>query len=361
MEPEGQEMQRAMRYLEPYLEDAFSAGSRVLRTGRFASIQLPLRNHLPVVKIPHVEWQAECAFENEKDVGENVVTRQCSIRGGQCTRTYLSSSSGNQRHRAWFILPPTRTLDDIPALEHLVTATALHGSAGCRDVSLQSQSAHHRRSPRAPRQHQGHAVTAALVRGLITSLKVTPAAATAKEAKFITLFGHVIQPGELATIWWIVSDGHPLRRWLLDHELAVPAHYTARYDHRCAWWVAIYFLQRFCQALTPALNARIARAAISSALAIPGHCTSLRERTAVGSSYALLTVPSPSSPPWQARNRVQPNISLPRGTLVQLTLGYAGWRELKDTTPDVSVEPAVVPLPEVLFPKPSIGSEVFIE
>jgi hypothetical protein len=50
----------------------------------------------------------------------------------------------------------------------------------------------------------------------------------------------------------------------------------------------------------------------------------------------------------------EPNLSLPRGALVQLMMGYAGWKELKALLPDVAVEPAVVPLVEVLFPKRSV-------
>jgi hypothetical protein len=36
-------------------------------------------------------------------------------------------------------------------------------------------------------------------------------------------------------------------------------------------------------------------------------------------------------------------------------MGYAGWKELKVLFPDVAVEPVVVPLVEVLFPKRSVG------
>lgn len=56
----------------------------------------------------------------------------------------------------------------------------------------------------------------------------------------------------------------------------------------------------------------------------------------------------------------EPNLSLPRGALVQLMMGYTGWRELKALFPDVAVEPAVVPLVDVLFPKRQMWSAMYI-
>jgi hypothetical protein len=40
-------------------------------------------------------------------------------------------------------------------------------------------------------------------------------------------------------------------------------------------------------------------------------------------------------------------------------VGYAGWRELKALFPDVAVEPAVVPLVDVLFPKRNVWSGMY--
>lgn len=39
----------------------------------------------------------------------------------------------------------------------------------------------------------------------------------------------------LAKISWVLSDGHPLRLWLLAHELAVPAPETSLYDGNGSW------------------------------------------------------------------------------------------------------------------------------
>jgi hypothetical protein len=39
----------------------------------------------------------------------------------------------------------------------------------------------------------------------------------------------------LAKISWVVSDGHPLRQWLLAHELAVPTPETSLYDGNGSW------------------------------------------------------------------------------------------------------------------------------
>jgi hypothetical protein len=41
-------------------------------------------------------------------------------------------------------------------------------------------------------------------------------------------------------------------------------------------------------------------------------------------------------------------------------MGYAGWREMKCLFPDVAVEPAVVPLVDVLFPKRSFSAAMYL-
>lgn len=39
----------------------------------------------------------------------------------------------------------------------------------------------------------------------------------------------------LAKIDWVLSDGHPLRSWLLAHELAIPVLETFLYDANSSW------------------------------------------------------------------------------------------------------------------------------
>jgi len=64
--------------------------------------------------------------------------------------------------------------------------------------------------------------------------------------------------------------------------------------------------------------------------------------------------------PTNAEQDSKPNLTLPRGALVQLMMGYAGWRELKALYPDVAVEPVLVPLVDVLFPQRSLWSAMYI-
>ncbi|KAJ7126160.1 hypothetical protein C8R44DRAFT_874538 [Mycena epipterygia] len=159
-------------------------------------------------------------------------------------------------------------------------------------------------------------------------------------------------PTGLATIRWSVTAAHPLRRWLLAHELAVPAPESPQYDHTSAWWVAIPSLPRFLTALVPALNARLARAVH----VLGANYAGTLHIAASGGGVALRVAAGTVSVEPSAERKPGVGLSLPRGALVQLMMGYAGWRELKDIFPDVAVEPALVPLVEVLFPKRSVVS-----
>ncbi|KAJ7465985.1 hypothetical protein FB451DRAFT_1261529 [Mycena latifolia] len=88
------------------------------------------------------------------------------------------------------------------------------------------------------------AVTVAIVRQLI------PAVETSLSTK-----------KKLTSIRWVVTDAHPLRRWLIAHELAAPAPASSQYSTPRVWWAAIPSLPAFLRAVQPALTARIARAA----------------------------------------------------------------------------------------------------
>ncbi|KAJ6455566.1 hypothetical protein C8R47DRAFT_1166011 [Mycena vitilis] len=153
----------------------------------------------------------------------------------------------------------------------------------------------------------------------------------------------------LTTIRWVITDAHPLRRWLLAHELAVPVPPSSRYDYLSVWWAAMPSFPAFLTALAPALTARVARA-----------------RHILGANYvAALHIAAPRAFGGGVLLRVaagnvtvsalsagsKPTLSLPHGALIQLLLGYRSWEELKAAFPDVSVEPALVPLVDVLFPK----------
>ncbi|KAJ7649024.1 hypothetical protein DFH06DRAFT_1208800 [Mycena polygramma] len=177
------------------------------------------------------------------------------------------------------------------------------------------------------------AVTVTLVRQLIETLD-------AQSEDFST---------RLTTIRWVIADAHPLRRWLLAHELAVPAPPSSRYDYLSVWWAAIPSFPAFLAALAPALTARVARAVhvLGQNYEAAVHIAAPR---AFGGGVLLrvangnVSVSAPSS-------GSKPTLSLPHGALIQLLLGYRSWEELKAAFPDVSVEPALVPLVEVLFPR----------
>ncbi|KAJ7119554.1 hypothetical protein C8R44DRAFT_877974 [Mycena epipterygia] len=158
----------------------------------------------------------------------------------------------------------------------------------------------------------------------------------------------------LTTIRWHLTAAHPLRRWLLAHELAVPVSESPGYHFMDAWWVAIPSLAHFLAALAPALNARLAGAAH----VLGANYAATLHIAAAGGGVTLRVADGGVSVESSAERK--PGLSLPRGALVQLMMGYAGWRELKDVFPDVVVEPALVPLVEVLFPKRSVGSTMYM-
>ncbi|KAJ7627787.1 hypothetical protein DFH06DRAFT_1304459 [Mycena polygramma] len=175
------------------------------------------------------------------------------------------------------------------------------------------------------------AVTVALARQLIETLN-----AQSEDTK-------------VTTIRWVITGAHPLRRWLLAHELASPAPPSLRYDHLSVWYAAIPSIPAFLAALTPALTARVARAVHVLGATYTGTLYIAAPR-ALGGGVLLRVAAgtvSISVPPSESK----PTLSLPQGALIQLLLGYASWSELKAIFPDVSVDPAVVPLVEVLFPK----------
>jgi hypothetical protein len=64
----------------------------------------------------------------------------------------------------------------------------------------------------------------------------------------------------LATITWVLSEGHPLRRWLLAAQLAVENPRTSLYDSHGTWWINVLSLPLFASAIHQALNARLQRA-----------------------------------------------------------------------------------------------------
>ncbi|KAJ7121734.1 hypothetical protein C8R43DRAFT_74001 [Mycena crocata] len=189
------------------------------------------------------------------------------------------------------------------------------------------------------------AVAVAVARGLVAVLEAKAAAET--------------PASKPTTIRWILPDAHPLYRWLLAHELAVPVPETSRYD-QTSLWVAVPSLPRFLTALIPALNARLLRAAPILGANYTGTLHIGASRTYGGGAVLRVVDGSVFVEPAVSGQGTKPNLSLPRSTLVQLMMGYAGWRELKATTPDVGVEPAVVPLVDVLFPKRSVGTALYL-
>ncbi|KAJ7270188.1 hypothetical protein C8J57DRAFT_305219 [Mycena rebaudengoi] len=161
---------------------------------------------------------------------------------------------------------------------------------------------------------------------------------------------------KLATIKWVLSDAHPLRLWLLAHELAIPAPETSRYESSTKLWINVPSLPFFLSALTGALNARLER--FKPTLGATFACTLRIAESRPSATGAMLTIAGcavTSVEPFTP-GKDKPHVSLPRGALTQLLMGYAGWRELKALSPDVIVEPAVLPLVEVLFPRRNVGS-----
>ncbi|KAJ7031272.1 hypothetical protein C8F04DRAFT_1186122 [Mycena alexandri] len=168
-------------------------------------------------------------------------------------------------------------------------------------------------------------------------------------------------PGQLETLDWTIADAHPLRRWLMALQLAVPTPETSRFDPSSALWVSILSLPRFLSALVPALNARLAAAVhiFGANYTAALHISASR---AMGGSVILRVTHGAVSIVSAANAKSDPDqkVSLPRAALIQLLMGYASWCELKKIFPDVAVEPAAVPLVEVLFPKRSVSSSMHL-
>ncbi|KAJ7680072.1 hypothetical protein B0H17DRAFT_1138830 [Mycena rosella] len=164
------------------------------------------------------------------------------------------------------------------------------------------------------------AVALAVVRQLILALEAT------------------LSTEKLATIRWVVTDAHPLRRWLLAHELAIPVPDSPRYAASRVWWAAIPSLPAFLRALAPALTARLACA---SHILGGNYAGALR----FAGGVVLRIAGGNVSVEVDALDT-----SLPRGALIQLLLGYAAFPALQALFPDAVVEPAMLPLVEVLFP-----------
>ncbi|KAJ7101888.1 hypothetical protein C8R44DRAFT_348668 [Mycena epipterygia] len=169
------------------------------------------------------------------------------------------------------------------------------------------------------------AVALAVVRQLVPALEAT---FTAEGPK-------------LTTIRWVLTDAHPLRRWLIAHELAVPMPASPKYEAASIWWAALLSVPAFLRALAPALTARLARAAPILGANYVGSLS-------VGG--VVLRVAEGKVSVEDAPEGSKPTLALPRGALIQLLLGYAPFAELKRIFPDVAVEPALAPLVDVLFP-----------
>ncbi|KAF7341104.1 hypothetical protein MVEN_01844600 [Mycena venus] len=190
------------------------------------------------------------------------------------------------------------------------------------------------------------AVAQAIVRPLVSAVGALPPADGS--------------PNKLVSLRWTLPDAHPLYRWLVAHELAIPTPESSRYDLMHVWWVGIHSLPRFLESLAPVFNARLAGSSqiFGANYAATLHIAAPR---AMGGGVVLrIANGSVSVAPANAQQDPKPNLTLPRGALVQLMMGYAGWRELKALYPDVAIEPAVVPLVDVLFPKRSFWSALYI-
>ncbi|KAJ7879055.1 hypothetical protein B0H14DRAFT_3435292 [Mycena olivaceomarginata] len=189
-------------------------------------------------------------------------------------------------------------------------------------------------------------VAQALVRALVSAVGTLPTADGS--------------PNKLINLLWTLPDAHPLYRWLLAHELAIPPPESSRYDLLDVWWVGIHSLSRFLAALTPALNARLAG---SRHILGANHIATLHiaaPRAMGGSVVLRIADGAVLVAPANTEKDPKPNLTLPRGALTQLMMGYAGWRELKAVFPDVAVESTVVPLVDVLFPTRSVSAALYI-
>ncbi|KAF8205460.1 hypothetical protein K438DRAFT_1963903 [Mycena galopus ATCC 62051] len=155
-------------------------------------------------------------------------------------------------------------------------------------------------------------------------------------------------PNKVTSLRWTPPDAHPLYRWLLTHELAVPTLESSRYEFasaRMGRWIAIPSRARFLTAPTPALNVRLAGSKYIFGANYTASLHIAAPRTMGGGVVLRVADGTISMAPADTKQDPKPNLSLPRGALVQLLMGYLSWRELKAVFPDVAVEPAVVPLP----------------
>ncbi|KAJ7465989.1 hypothetical protein FB451DRAFT_1261539 [Mycena latifolia] len=177
------------------------------------------------------------------------------------------------------------------------------------------------------------AVTVAIVRQLIPALEAT-----------------FPSDKKLTSIRWVITDAHPLKRWLLAHELAASAPASSQYAASRVWWAAIPSLPAFLRAIQPALTARVACA---TSILGANYTGALRFAGGIVLRVASGTI----SIEEDGDRDTRPTLTLPRGALVQLVLGYASLPALQAILPDAAADPTVLPLVEVLFPpRQGVGS-----
>ncbi|KAJ6453897.1 hypothetical protein C8R47DRAFT_1167669 [Mycena vitilis] len=307
-------------------------------------------------------------YEYALNLGRGLITHESTLR------KYTATESSS------FSLRPA-TLADLPSLEHLVTAPRATTDifAGVSATVLQEQLRwilgdrpascaaptyptfpffvlEKRDSPEsAPRVVAAAGLLnlgapSAIVHPLLwDGVEDASAVTVALVRQLVETLNTHSNDSKLTTIRWVITDAHPLRRWLLAHELAIPAPPSSRYDHLSIWYAAIPSLPAFLSALAPALTARAARAVHVLGATYTGTLHIAAPRALGGGVLLHLTAGtvSVSVPPPESK----PTLSLPQGALIQLLLGYATWAELKAIFPDVSVDPVVVPLVDLLFPK----------
>ncbi|KAJ7926170.1 hypothetical protein B0H13DRAFT_1972934, partial [Mycena leptocephala] len=386
MKQEGEESEPVVRYFEPYTDDAFYLGSSTnwavcVDTSPAGKLETASSDSNSYVVAIVYFLPAEFAFD-----GDTVRVPVGQARIVACKSAYRPFEMVNARAHAFdcafmvtagivgyyrthgtptgtpslFSLRPA-TLDDLPALERFVLASRANAEifTGKRDTpdgpprvvaaaglpmykpGRQTVSVH-------PLLWDGmedaSAVAQAIVPALISAVAALPTADGS--------------PTTLATLRWTLPDAHPLHRWLLAHELAIPTPESPQYDHM--WYIAINSLPRFLAALAPALNARFAGATHIFGVNYSATLHIAAPRAMGGGVVLRVANGVVSVGPANAEQDPKPNLSLPRGALVQLMMGYTGWRELRAVLPDVAVESGVVPLVDVLFPKRQMGSAIYI-
>ncbi|KAJ7465969.1 hypothetical protein FB451DRAFT_1486183 [Mycena latifolia] len=125
-------------------------------------------------------------------------------------------------------------------------------------------------------------------------------------------------------------------------------------------WAGVPSLPAFLRAISPALTARVAHAAPILGANYTG---TLRFAGGIVLRVAAGTV----SIEEDGDRDTRPTLTLPRGALVQLLLGYASLSALQVLLPDAAADSAVLPLMEVLFPQRQgvgstmLGAYYFIE